>query len=118
MEEQIHNTDFFDRAMHDSDNNFHNVFLERDPDLQILMNSPIGQIIHGDELLHHSNLLGQKCTRMSWNIATLRDHFLSLQTKKADYFAPSMLALYETKSTHDYRTIIINRVSIYIQLTT
>ena len=55
MEDQIHNIDFFDRTMHDIDNNFTNVLHEADPDLQMRMNIPECQIFSGHELHLHSN---------------------------------------------------------------
>ena len=105
MEDQINNIDFFDRAMHDIDNNFNNVHHEVDPDLQMRMNMPECKIISGHELHLHSNSLQNNFTCMALNVASLKENFLSLQINITDHFAPSVLGLCETKLTNELQDL-------------
>ena len=105
MEEQVINIDFFDRAIHEIENNFNNVLHEIDPDLQMRMNIPECQIIPGDELPRHSASLSNNFTCMALNISSLKENFLSLQINITDHFAPTVLGLCETKLTNELQDL-------------
>lgn len=86
MKKQVNSIDFFDRAMLNNENNLNNVLLEVDPNLQLKINIPVGQIIPGDELQHHSTSIRNNLTCLASNILRLKENFLSVKYNITDHF--------------------------------
>jgi hypothetical protein len=105
MDEQLNHIDFFDRAMYDAENNFSNILHEIDPDMQMRMNIPDCQIIPGDELHRFSTSLQNNFSCMSFNVASLKENFLSFQINITDHFAPTVIGLCETKLTNELQDL-------------
>lgn len=91
--------------MHPDQINLSTVLQEIDTDLNVNMNIAECNIIPGVELHHYPNSLWNYFCCMPFNIARLKEDYLSLQINLTDHFTPSVSGICENEMTNELQDL-------------